>query len=128
MLQASGFQSPLRIPGVCDPLSAYSSAYLSIVAPEQVVLSAYNPFISLVQFSDSMHSCDAVTRSLNSLGWQVSTHPLSELRKLKAQSIILVLDDISTPVLSSNIKGDKWKALQELIGSGSKILWVTIGC
>lgn len=39
---------------------------------------------------------------------------------------ILVLDDMTSPVLPT-ISGGQWKALQDLINSGHRILWVTVG-
>lgn len=64
-------------------------------------------------------------RSLINLGWQVTTHHYTAL-DIPDENYVLVLDDMTSPVLPT-ISGGQWKALQALIDSGHRILWVTSG-
>ena len=81
--------------------------------------------MTLITFLNDPDANEAIRHSLSDLGWHVTTHSYTELN-LSVESYVLVLDETRSPVLS-NIKSDQWKALQKLIGSGKKILWVTAG-
>ena len=81
--------------------------------------------MSLVTFLDAPDSHETVRRSLSNLGWHVTTCQYTALN-LPAKSYALVLDEMHSPLLP-NINHQQWEALQGLISSGRKILWVTAG-
>ena len=79
----------------------------------------------MISFSSPASSNDTIKRSLANLGWRVTTHHYTAL-DIPDDTYILVLDDMTSPVLPT-VSGDQWDALQYLINSGHKILWVTVG-
>jgi hypothetical protein len=125
IMQASGFQQPLQIPDACGASDLFASAYLSVAAAEQRASSVSKTSVSLVHFLDPADLTDRVMHSLSNFGWHVTLYQASA-RDIPAQSTILVLDDLSGSVLPY-IKHDQWQALQNLINSGNKILWVSEG-
>ena len=61
------------------------------------------------------------------LGWMVFEHSLP-LQHLEPKSTVLVLDELSSPVMAE-IRGrdDQWLGIQRLVNLDCKILWVTSG-
>ena len=100
-------------------------AYLCCSAIKQAPSNPRSPYVSLVHFTDLIGFGETVKDSLINRGWQLTTHHYSGLN-LPAGSCVLVLDDVSNPLLPT-IGTDQWKALSHLIGSGHKILWITAG-
>ena len=81
--------------------------------------------MTLLSFLNEPDVNEVIGRSLSDLGWHMTNHSYTALN-LPVESYVLVLDEIHSPVLSK-IGSDQWKALQNLLGSGKKILWVTTG-
>lgn len=70
-------------------------------------------------------STTKIREELKQLGWQISEH-FSPFKEVQAKNIVLVLDDLYSPVLPT-IREDQWESLKILVGIGSRILWVTEG-
>lgn len=109
----------------CKSSKPSSSAYLCVAVTNQKVLPVPHRSVSLINFLDPLDINEAIGRSLSDLGWHVTTYQYAAL-SLPVESYVLVVDEIKCPVLP-NLSSDQWKALQDLIGSGKKILWVTAG-
>ncbi|KAI1081716.1 hypothetical protein F5B20DRAFT_579046 [Whalleya microplaca] len=63
--------------------------------------------------------------ALKASGWNITqqTYPFTNLR---SGSVVLVLDELSNPVLTK-ANGAQWEALKGLVSSGNPLLWVTKG-
>ena len=92
---------------------------------EQTLSNACLQSVSLVHFSNLIGFGETVKESLINRGWHLTTHHYTML-DLTPETLVLVLDDISNPLLPT-ISADQWRALLRLMGSGHKILWVTSG-
>ncbi|PQE04373.1 Acyl transferase acyl hydrolase lysophospholipase protein [Rutstroemia sp. NJR-2017a BVV2] len=67
--------------------------------------------------------------TLKASGWTVSTSSIEKLATVSShgpKSVVLVLDELSKPVLTQ-ISEKQWEALQQFIGTGTRLLWVTKG-
>ena len=84
------------------------------------------PSLSLVTFSDTPTQCNSITQSMVKLGWHVTDYHYTAVDHIPVEDCVLVLDEISSPVLPT-IQSHQWEALQKLISSQHKILWVTAG-
>ena len=82
------------------------------------------------QFDEAIPSFPGSLQArLETSGWTISTAPVNKLAqetKLKTKSAVLVLDELSKPVLTQ-IPEKQWEALKQLISTGTPILWVTKG-
>ena len=86
---------------------------------------ASSPSISLLNLAESPVSSEMIRHSLTEIGWHVTIHPFNT-SDLPAESIILVLEDTDSHSIQ-DFTGDQWNALQNILNSGNKILWVTTG-
>ena len=67
--------------------------------------------------------------TLKASGWTISTALVEELTFIsnyEQKSIVLILDELSKPVLTE-IPEKQWEALKQLISTGKPLLWVTKG-
>ena len=99
--------------------------YMCYSTNEQTLSNPCLPSVSLVHFSNLIGFGETVKESLINRGWHLTTHHYTML-DLTPEALVLVLDDVSNPLLPT-ISADQWRALLHLIGSGHKILWVTSG-
>ena len=83
--------------------------------------------VGLVHLSKETKIGLKVKESLSRLGWKVFEHTLP-LHDLEPKSTVLVLDEISSPILA-DIQGrdDQWLGIQRLVNLDCKMLWVTSG-
>lgn len=100
--------------------------YMCYSTNEQTLSKPCVPSISLVHFSNLVSFGEKVKKSLINRGWQLTTHHYT-MQDLTPETLVLVLDDVSSNPLLPTIGADQWRALLRLIGSGHKILWVTSG-
>ncbi|MCJ1264132.1 hypothetical protein MMC22_004003 [Lobaria immixta] len=122
VLHANGFEEPITVPST---FHASISAFLCANSIDQKGSSACKPPVSIISFSTPVSSNDTIKHSLIKFGWRVTTHHYTTL-DISDDSYVLVLDDMTSPVLPT-ISDGQWKALQYLINSGHRILWVTVG-
>jgi hypothetical protein len=83
------------------------------------------PHVDLVHLADITETTSAAKSALEKLGWQIEEHSLP-LPNLHHKSTVLILDELSTPVLVS-VKEGQWQALKNLATQQHRILWVTTG-
>jgi hypothetical protein len=83
------------------------------------------PHVDLVHLADVTETTSAAKSALEKLGWQIEEHSLP-LPNLHPKSTVLILDELSTPVLVS-VKEGQWQALKNLATQQHRILWVTAG-
>jgi hypothetical protein len=83
------------------------------------------PYVDLVHLEDVTETTLAAKLALEKLGWQIEEHSLP-LPNLHPKSTVLILDELSTPVLAS-VKEGQWQALKNLATQQHRILWVTTG-
>ncbi|KAF4630892.1 hypothetical protein G7Y89_g7242 [Cudoniella acicularis] len=81
--------------------------------------------VDLVRFTEGRDTTAAVKASLEHLGWTIEEH-FSPFSNLKPESTVIVLDELSAPVLTT-VKDSQWQTLKELTAQDHKILWVTTG-
>jgi hypothetical protein len=81
--------------------------------------------ISVVRLLESNKTVSAVTECLRGLGWNISEH-VYPFQNLKSKSNVLVLDELSVPVLATADQ-TQWEAIQHLIRTECNMLWVTEG-
>ena len=116
LLDESLFHNVRQVP--CKD-SIYRSAYLCRAA---------GPFnaagqIALFHLAQESTISEQIKKRLTELKWQVAVHSPDTIRP---GSIVLVVDELTAPVLKE-ISPDGWRSLQDLLTSGVKILWVTVG-
>ena len=68
---------------------------------------------------------DGIREGLVANGWKLREHlvPFSEI---PAESTVLVIDEMFNPLIS-HINDEQFQALQRLIDSNCRLLWVTMG-
>ena len=122
LLDANKFNDIHRIS--CSASPTLRSAFLATTKID-VSIQPTARAIHLLRFSPIGEAGRRVKIGLERLGWEIVEHeyPFNEL---KIDSTILILDDLSSPVLSSIGEGH-WTALQTLSTLRNKILWVTEG-
>ena len=81
--------------------------------------------VQFVHFGSSHNPVGAVRDSLICHGWIVVEHALS-LSELPAQSTVLVLDEMFSPI-TSKMNDDQFSTLRELLNRNCRLLWVTMG-
>lgn len=100
------------------------SAYLSAAKFEDSCNTSSPRCVDLIHLTDPSTKI-TIREELKQLGWQISEH-FSPFDKVQANSTVLVLDDLYSPLLPS-IREDQWESLKILISKGSRVLWVTEG-
>ena len=81
--------------------------------------------VHLVHFGSSHDSMGAARDLLIYRGWTVVEHDVS-LSELPAQTTVLVLDEMFSPI-TSTLNEDQFMALRELLNRECRLLWVTMG-
>ena len=123
-MEAHGFHNIIEVP--CDDQeSLIESAFLSCATDNSSLDESSR--VDLVHLSKETKVGSNVKESLTRLGWKVFEHFLP-FHDLEPKSIVLVLDEMSSPVLA-DIQGrnDQWLSIQRLVNLDCKILWVTSG-
>ncbi|KAI9676001.1 MAG: Type I Iterative PKS [Caeruleum heppii] len=122
-LEASGFHQTLNIPS--ETSSLVQCAHLATATAKEPRAKRASP-VDIVRFSCETASSASITKALEQdLGWKVGSHDIA-VSQVSPGSLVLVLDDLSSPILPS-IRDDQWQALQTLLGAGNRVLWVTKG-
>lgn len=121
VLETGGFCNTLEIPSRHSK-TLFQSAYLSVAGS---ISSGSSLHVDMVHFSREKTISSEIRESLTGHGWEISEH-LLPTEPLPPKNIVLVVDELSSPILSS-IRVDQWQTLQQLINGRSRILWVTTG-
>ena len=120
ILTANNFSPVLKISD-----NTYSMAYLARI-PQVLDISASPSQLDLVHLHDAESETKAIIKNaLTGLGWTISEHSLP-CKDLQPNRIILVIDELSSPVLST-VADDQWEVVKHLTETGSEILWITCG-
>jgi hypothetical protein len=119
MLESNGFASKVKIQ--CEKVSIHLAEAISKNA--NGLDTAHR--VDLVHLRNATQISSESKEALVQLGWQIEEH-FFPFPNLRSKSTILVLDELSSPVLT-NVVGDEWQAIQELTSKGNKLLWVTTG-
>ena len=115
----SGYATILRIPH-----SWAAHAYIARAMGSSVdVVSAKR--VSVLHLSAQSRLSHGLRNVLEQSEWQVTEHfyPYSQLQP---KSIVLILDETMSPVLTS-ISESRWEELRRIILQGNPLLWVTEG-
>ena len=122
LLAAEGFRGQCRIP--LTPLSTVRSALITIKGTERDLTSA-SPVIHVLHFLPISEAGTRIIDGLERCGWEVSrdNYPF---RKLEFDGTVLILDDLTSPFLST-VRQEHWTMLQALLNSHNRILWLTEG-
>jgi hypothetical protein len=120
ILETNGFSSKIKIQA--EKLSIHLAEAVSKDA------SSFNSAhrVDLVHLTNSTEITSKSKEALTQLGWQIEEHyfPFPNLRP---KSTVLILDELSSPVLTTTIPDDQWQAIKELTSKENKLLWVTTG-
>ena len=81
--------------------------------------------VNVVRFSKSTSITQKIEDGLKRAGWTITEHA-PPFASLKPKSIVLVMDDLSSPLFPS-ICEEQWEGIKALSQVGSRILWVTEG-
>ncbi|RDL42230.1 Acyl transferase hydrolase [Venustampulla echinocandica] len=119
-LQATGLSGILQIP--CDSVK---SAFLAVAEPQISDAANATRSLSVVHLSEGTHIPPAISKALQTSGWQVTSHTHNST-DLPPNSTVLVLDELFSPILAT-ISEKQWLTLKHLIAQRSKILWLTSG-
>lgn len=118
-ISKSGYAHVLRV-----PQSWAANAYIAR-AMETSVDEVSAKRVSVVYLSAQSCLSHGLRNVLEQSGWQVTEHfhPYSHLQP---KSIVLILDEALSPVLSS-VSEAQWQELRRIILQGNRLLWVTEG-
>ncbi|KAI9720556.1 MAG: Type I Iterative PKS [Chrysothrix sp. TS-e1954] len=116
-------ESALNLQFSHPDLSSFARA--TLVIPEKSHSIAKSQDVSLVHLSEPNKATQAAERALLQEGWRVTKYALP-LKDLPEKSTVLILDDLTRPVLSK-ITEEQWAGLQTLLAGGHNLLWVTTG-
>lgn len=124
-LKAHGFNSYLKV-SCNDRNSLIEAAYLSMCATDNR-LPDESSRVDLVHLSKGTKIEPKVKESLSRLGWRVFEHSLP-FHDLELKCTVLVLDEISSPVLADiQARDDQWHGIQHLLKLDCNMIWVTSG-
>lgn len=130
LLAAEGFRDQCRIP--LTPLSTVKSALITVKGAERSLTSA-TPVVHVLHFLPISEAGTRIIDGLERCGWKVSKNcfPFRNLefdgfRNLEFDGTILILDDLTSPFLST-VRQEHWTMLQALLNSHNRILWLTEG-
>ena len=114
-----GYSNILRVPQSWAP-----NAYMG-KAVTKGVDNATAKAVNVVHLSAHGRLSEGLKTTLEQSDWQVAEHfhPYSHLQP---KSVILVLDEMISPVLVS-ISDSQWNGLRQMISQGHQVLWVTEG-
>ena len=106
-----------------------SPAYLcSNAVNEGVATGLWN--LTVARFDETAPPlAPSLQATLEGSGWTISTTSVEKLALLsnhEARSVVLVLDELSKPILT-RIPERQWEALKLIISTGKPLLWVTKG-
>ncbi|RDW89666.1 putative polyketide synthase [Coleophoma cylindrospora] len=132
ILEASGFSTALKVP------SDKKSVYLSIASALEPAtkIEAQSPHIHFVYLSEVSDILSTFKVELLDRGWDIQEHHIKRgnnkqehyafYNNLKPNSIILVMDELSSPILAK-VEEYQWEAIKKLASLEHRILWVTSG-
>ena len=118
MLESSGFHRPRHV-------SNTERSIILAAARSSTVQATLSNQVSVVRFSKSTAVIQEIEDGLNRAGWTLTEHE-PPFTSLKPKSIVLVTDDLSSPLFPS-IRKEQWEGIKTLSQVGSRILWVTEG-
>jgi acyl transferase domain-containing protein/NADPH:quinone reductase-like Zn-dependent oxidoreductase len=127
-IQNAGFRRSLLIHPNCSAGSSQvRREYALAFAPTDIkVASTETDLVHVLHFLQDWTSTETLCDSLQSNGLKASPHSIPPTG-LAQGSIVLVLDELYSPVLSDTNE-KQWEALQYLVKLECRILWVTKGC
>lgn len=118
LLQSHGFGSVAKIAS-----SNNTDAYLS--ARNDQTFNRLQDLNVVRLLKDTPPLAPSLRSKLEASGWDILEHTVP-FNTPSADSAILVLDELFSPVLTS-VNEDQWEGLKSLVGSGKQLLWVTQG-
>ena len=124
-LQTEGFQNVLQIIQDGRSSDVLNSAYIAAARCQVLKSFEKDSVVDLARLSSGKETGCSLGQELSALGWRIRHHE-SPFDSLKQKGIVLVLDELFSPVLS-HIGKEQWLGLKQLMQQGSRILWVTIG-
>lgn len=103
-----------------------NSAYLLSDVNESIADSPWN--LTVARFDlNAPAVAPSMQSTLEASGWNVNTALVENIAlDSDSKSVILVLDELSKPVLTT-IQEKQWEALKQVISTGKPILWLTKG-
>jgi NADPH:quinone reductase-like Zn-dependent oxidoreductase len=115
------------VENIQTPLGCVTSLFISSTATKHDT-GTLSSAVKVVQFSDSENRDSAVQtiEALSDRGWDFTIQSYESLHVSPPDTTILVIDEMNAAVLS-DINEPKWQAIQMLLSSRQKILWVTTG-
>lgn len=126
ILKDAGFSSAIHIPSDSAQWAFLCGVSAENEEQEQNKPSAIIDLVRLRSDAESAARTDTTKLALESRGWTLNEHryPFNTLTK---GSTVLILDEISQPVLST-VSPEEWDAIKDLITTQRcKLLWVTAG-
>jgi hypothetical protein len=121
-LKPRGF---MAIEGLCGTDSPQILYIGTPVRPVAVSLQ-HEKAIHIVHLQPAAKGKDDIKDFLTGQGWSIVEHDLPLDDRLPAQSTVLVLDELFSPVLS-NLRDDQHEAMRRLIAQNCRLVWVTMG-
>ena len=109
----------------CERSDTLKSAYLSVAKAHDSGPSSPADQIDLVHLAAPSEVSSGIKSALQSLGWEVSEH-FAPYKQIQSNNTMLIIDELCSPILPS-ITEDQWEALKNILGLGSRVLWVTAG-
>ena len=119
LLESCRYSKVVRV-----PKSWASKAYVTRAKNEPTQGTSHQQ-IDIIHLSRHCRLSQGLRSILVQASWQVTEHfyPYSDLQP---QSIVLILDEIKSPLLNSMTEM-QWNQLRSIISRGNRLLWVTSG-
>lgn len=114
-----GFNNVLKVPQIWA-----SKAYIARAKAKEIDRRTTQS-VSVVHLSARGRLSNGLKTVLEQSGWQVTEH-FHPYHHLQPQDIVLVLDEVMSPLLAS-ISEYQWDKLRQIILQGNRLLWVTEG-
>ena len=118
VLESNGFHKTRHVSNIEQSITLAT-------AKSSTIQAAPSNQVNVVRFSKSTPVTQKIEDGLKSAGWTIAEHA-PPFASLKPKSIVLVTDDLSSPLFPS-IREEQWEGIKALSQVGSRILWVTEG-
>ena len=120
VLESNGFHKTRHVSNTEQSITLATAESRS-----STVQAAPSNQVNVVRFSKSTPVTQKIEEGLKRAGWTIAEHA-PPFASLKPKSIVLVTDDLSSPLFPS-IREEQWEGIKALSQVGSRILWVTEG-
>lgn len=120
----SQFQSKLLIPLTSTSNTSLADVTLLRTYNEAYTNGVHDKPLFALRFHKASAESAQVLNSLRKTGWRVEEG--TSLKEASSASSILVLDELTRPVLTS-VGEHEWQIMQELVAAEKPIVWVTQG-